>query len=115
MASQFTEWDILIRRYSIPLISGIFVATFHSNIYPESYQYLFGPHNDGDKHFMFVPSFKLFGEYYLSLPFIINDCFMLFFFFLIFLLLLFFVCYLIFFTLFFFYNFFCYLLSFFCV
>ena len=79
--SRLHLWDIFIRRYSIPLIAGIAVGLTHANASPQSYHYLFGSsaENDAD-HFVILRGFKLFGEYQISLPFLINDCFMLFFF-----------------------------------
>ena len=81
MTSHLERWDILIRRYSVPLILGIIIGITHANISPESYHYLFASHiEDKREHFILFPKFKLFGEYYITLSFIINDCFMLYFF-----------------------------------
>ena len=81
MASLLQKWDILIRRYSVPLILGIVFGITHANIAPESYHYFFASHvEDKSKHFILFRNFQLFGEYYITLSFIINDCFMLYFF-----------------------------------
>ena len=79
--------DTFIRRYSLPLIFGIFAGLIHANIDPVTYSYLFATYSDieaaeGDEslYLLLIPNFRLFGEYYITILFVINQVFMVFFF-----------------------------------
>eukprot|EP01084_Bolivina_argentea_P075397 136693_1 len=78
--SKVKHWDILARRYSLPLLCGILAAIIHSNVSPTSDHYFCGEYVEEGDHFAFFPSFALFGEYHLTFRFLINRCFMLYFF-----------------------------------
>ena len=84
--SFLKQCDQYLRKYSIPLIFGIFGGIIHANISPETYLYLFATYGDiaeatdASQYLLLIPDFKLFDAYYITILFVINQCFMVFFF-----------------------------------